>query len=87
MTAQCPPPQNSTKQTISSQESKLKEEPETCIYSSKVKLTVSEQAFNEKQRTSMSLGIIVTMLLVLVILIWICIKKYGGLESHARKLL
>ena len=35
----------------------------------------------------MSLGIIVVMLAVLTILVWICVKKYNGLEEHARKLL
>lgn len=35
----------------------------------------------------MSIGAIVIMLAVIVILAWICVVKYRGLEDHARKIL
>lgn len=40
-----------------------------------------------KEKVSMSVGAIVLMLAVMLILTWICLVKYRGLESHARKIL
>lgn len=35
----------------------------------------------------MSIGVIIIMLAVILILTWICLVKYRGLEEHARKIL
>lgn len=34
----------------------------------------------------MSIGVIIIMLAVILILTWICLVKYRGLEMHARKI-
>ena len=39
------------------------------------------------EKKTMSIGAIVIMLAVLLILTWICLVKYRGLEKHAKKIL
>lgn len=60
---------------------------EKCIYSSRVKLEISDSPRSGENEKKMSLGIILMMMVFVGILAWICYKKYNGLEAHARKLL
>jgi hypothetical protein len=59
-----------------------------CIYEFKVSLEILANAPPvSREKLSVSVGVAVLMLGVLIILVWICLVKYRGMEGHAKVLL
>lgn len=59
-----------------------------CVYEVKVVLNIQEKLKAvSAEKVSMSIGAIIIMLAVMLILTWICLVKYMGLENHARRVL
>lgn len=59
-----------------------------CFYEVKIMLNIQEKLEDTTHdKKTMSIGAIVIMLAVLLILTWICLGKYRGLEKHAKKIL
>lgn len=48
---------------------------------------MAEEEYPHKQDVNISASIVVILIVVFLLVIWICLKKYKGLEKEARKIL
>ena len=59
----------------------------TCELEKEIHLNVVEDFSPRKEDFSVSASIVVILIVVFLLIIWICLKKYKGLEREARKVL
>lgn len=50
-------------------------------------LRVTMEEYPHKQDVNISASIVVILLVAFLLVIWICLKKYKGLEKEARRIL
>lgn len=50
-------------------------------------MQVSQQEYAREEDVGVSASIVVILVTVFLLVIWICLKKYKGLEREARKVL
>lgn len=50
-------------------------------------LRVIEEEYPHKQDFNISAAIVIILIIVFLLVIWICLKKYSGLEREARRIL
>lgn len=48
---------------------------------------MAEEEYPHKQDVNISASIVIILIVVFLLVIWICLKKYKGLEKEARKIL
>ncbi len=62
-------------------------EVEACRVTKNVLLKVGLEEYPHEQDFNISASIVVILLTVFLLVIWICLKKYKGLEKEARRVL
>lgn len=60
---------------------------EACRLTRSIALKVSEEEYPRKEDFGVSASIVAILVTVFLLVIWICLKKYKGLEKEARKVL
>lgn len=60
---------------------------EACRVAKNIVLRVSEEEYPHKQDVNISASIVIILMVVFLLVIWICLKKYKGLEREARRIL
>jgi hypothetical protein len=60
---------------------------EACRVAKDIVLRVAEEEYPHKQDVNISASIVVILLVAFLLVIWICLKKYKGLEKEARRIL
>lgn len=60
---------------------------EACRVAKNIVLRVAEEEYPHKQDVNISASIVIILVLVFLLVIWICLKKYKGLEQEARRIL
>ena len=60
---------------------------EACKLTREVVLEVSAEEYTRREDFGISVSIVAILVLVFLLIIWICLKKYKGLEQEARRVL
>ena len=60
---------------------------EACRIAKNIVFRAAEEEYPHKQDVNISASIVIILIVVFLLVIWICLKKYKGLEKEARKIL
>ena len=60
---------------------------EACRIAKNIAFRAAAEEYPHKQDVNISASIVIILIAVFLLVIWICLKKYKGLEKEARKIL